>query len=206
MISVFIVLLAIMVCINVNQPGRHSKNLSKSGLCFCCCGRMSAGNRTGGQKKRVAAMKGYGQTPKTRKKSRMVRVSVATEGFEDKRARLVALVRGMASSRSVSQYAKSITKQVLKRRSSDKLYVTLIEGPSYPGSELSKANASLGGASLRIVEPFVQGAGPMVLRPPPLKLGAVVDWPLDLFTDRGIRALGDYLERAQPCAGTSLIH
>ena len=195
-----------MACINISDPLPHSTKLAKSGLCFRCCGRLSRGNCTTGRKKRIAALKGIDQVPQAKRQRRLVRRSFACKGFESYKVHLVKMLRRLDSSRAVSTYAKSVVKRVHTQSKLEKIRVTLIEGPSYPGSHLAQVNAELGGASLRIVEPINQKPGKHFLRPPKLKLGKCVDWPLDLFSDEGCRALGDYLRKIKPLAGTHLVH
>ena len=122
------------------------------------------------------------------------------------KGRLVKLLQGTAPSSAVSSYARSVVQKVHAQRAGIKIRVTLIEGPSFPGSHFAAVNAELGGASLRIVEPNVGGAGPATIRPPRFALGRVVDWPLDLFTDAGERALQKFLREVKPCLGTQLLH
>ena len=168
---------------------------------------MSAGNRTSGRKKSIAALKGIGQKSRPNLgRNRHMRASLACSGFENVSNRLTQMVRSGKTAGFISKYAKSIVQRVHKRRDSDKILVTLIEGPSFPESNLSDVNAELGGASLRIVEPLANGSGKMKLKPPKLKLGFVVEWPLDLFTQAGVTALCQYLGSVQPVAGTGLVH
>ena len=194
------------VCRNSHKPWHHSSHLSKTGLCFSCCGRLSRGNRTGGKKKRDAALKSRAVAVSRTGGARIVRCSLITKGFTKVKCRLVKLLQDAASAGVVASYAKSVVKTVHARRADLRIRVTFIEGPSFPGSHFAAVNAELGGASLRIVEPNVHGASSARLRPPRLELGRVVDWPLDIFTESGVQALKKYLREAKPCPGTQLVH
>ena len=116
------------------------------------------------------------------------------------------LLQDAASAGVVASYAKSVVKTIHARRADLRIRVTFIEGPSFPGSHFAAVNAELGGASLRIVEPNVDGVGSARLRPPRLQLGRVVDWPLDVFTDSGVQSLRTFLHKVKPCPGTQLLH
>ena len=135
-----------------------------------------------------------------------MRASLASDGFKSVGYRLMQMVQRAEPASAVSKYARSVLQRAHKRRANEKILVTLIEGPSFPGSHLATVNAEVGGASLRIVEPFVNGIGKMVLKPPKLKLGSVVNWPLDLFTKSGVEALQQFLDVVEPVAGTELVH
>ena len=135
-----------------------------------------------------------------------MRASLACKGFESVGHHLTQMLQRAEPASSISKYARSVLQRVHKRRSNEKILVTLIEGPSFPGSYLARVNAEVGGASLRIVEPFVNGIGKMVLNPPKLKLGSVVNWLLDLFTKSGVEALQKFLDVVEPVDGTELVH
>ena len=135
-----------------------------------------------------------------------MRRSLVIKGCTKVKCRLVKLLQDTASSGVVASYARSVVKKIHAQRADMKIGVTFIEGPSFPGSHFAAVNAELGGASLRIVEPNVHGAGPARLRPPRLELGRVVDWALDLFTDSGVQALQKFLHEVKPCPGTQLVH
>ena len=194
------------VCRNAHKPWSHSSHLSKTGLCFSCCGRLSRGNTTKGKKKRDAALKGRSQGVSHNGGARVVRRSLVTKGFTKVKCRLVKLLQVVAPAGVVASYARRVVKKTHLHRADLKIRVTFIEGPSFPGSHFAAVNAELGGASLRIVEPNVHGTGPARLRPPRLKLGRVVDWPLDLFTESGVQALQKFLREVKPCLGTQLLH
>ena len=193
-------------CRNAHKPWRHSSHLSKTGLCFSCCGRLSRGNRISGKKKREAALKGRSQRVAHSGGSRVVRRSLLMTGFTDVKCRLVKLLQDNVSAGLVASYARRVVNKIHAQRADMKICVTLIEGPSFPGSYFAVVNAELGGASLRIVEPNCHGVGPARLRPPRLELGRVVDWPLDMFTDSGVQALQKFLHEVKPCPGTQLVH
>ena len=116
------------------------------------------------------------------------------------------LLQDRAPASVVASYARSVVKKIHAQHADMKICVTFIEGPSFPGSRFAAVNAELGGASLRIVEPNVHGVGPARSLPPQLKLGRVVDWPLDLFTKGGVEALQKFLHEVKPCRGTKLLH
>lgn len=194
------------VCRNAHEPWFHSSHLSKTGLCFACCGRQSRGNTTKGKKKRDAALKGRSQGVSHSGGSRVVRRSLVTNGFTKVKCRLVKLLQDRAPASVVASYARSVVKKIHAQHADMKIRVTFIEGPSFPGSRFAAVNAELGGASLRIVEPNVHGVGPARSLPPRLKLGRVVDWPLDLFTKGGVEALQKFLHEVKPCRGTKLLH
>lgn len=135
-----------------------------------------------------------------------MRRSLVTKGFTKIKCRLVKLLQNTAPAGVVTSYVRSVVEKSHREHADMKIRVTLIEGPSFPGSYLAAANAEFGGASLRIVEPNVGGVGPARLRPPRLELGRVVEWPLDLFTKSGVQALQKFLREVKPCAGTQLLH
>ena len=194
------------VCRDAHKPWSHSLHLSKTGLCFSCCGRLSRGNRNRGKKKRDAALKGRSQGVSHSGGSRVVRRSLVTKGFTKVKCRLVKLLQDTAPAGVVAAYARSAVKKIHAQRADMKICVTFIEGPSFPGSHFAAVNAELGGASLRIVEPNVHGVGAARLRPPRLRLGHVVDWPLDVFAESGVQVLHKFLRDVKPCPGTQLLH
>ena len=135
-----------------------------------------------------------------------MRCSLVTNGFTNVKCRLVKLLQNTAPASAVASYARNVVKTIHAQRSDMRIRVTFIEGPSFPGSHFAAVNAELGGASLRIVEPNVDGVGSARLRPPRLQLGRVVDWPLDIFTESGVEALRKFLQKVKPCRGTQLVH
>lgn len=135
-----------------------------------------------------------------------MRCSLVTDGFTKVKCRLLKLLQNTAPASAVASYARNVAKAIHAQRSDMRIRVTFIEGPSFPGSHFAAVNAELGGASLRIVEPNVDGVGSARLRPPRLQLGRVVDWALDIFTESSVQALQKFLREVKPCPGTQLVH
>ena len=164
---------------------------------------MGSGNRICGSRKRRAAGLGIGQVHYKRG-SRVQRISTVNECFEEHRDKLLAYLSTAAVERTVIEYINGIVQATLHNRSEYVQRVTLVEGPSEYDSLLAKANAELGGASLRIVKP--DGEHSSVSQLPALQLGIAVSWPLDLLTIDGRKKLERYLHHIVPVAGTEMVH
>ena len=171
--------------------------------CYSCLAGQSSGNKTRGIPKRQAALAAIGQKLVKRGPD-YVKQSLCSEGLDDLVPLLQAsLTAGDASSRLVA-FCRNHVRRSLARCSRDVIRVTLIEAPAFSGSALSRINALLGGASLRVVEPGPNS--PQQLTPPTLVLGQVVEWPLDLSTSAGSGAFESYLSSVEPLHGTDLVH
>ena len=114
--------------------------------------------------------------------------------------RLRALVLERACEGKYISYLRRVCRRVCKELPQ----ATLVEVCCHADSNLAAENASVGGASLRIIEPTEEYPATSV--PGSLAVGRIVNWACDIATPKGIRDLTKYLVSLQPVAGTGIVH